>query len=106
MDFLWNNPLYNQKKNLKNYNLGTYIAIPDDSEIGYIVEVGLEYLDEKEKKTDLQLCPELKVAGVSLFTDYLKTNLTRNKILQNQIVNRLINVSTFLIKDILKFGYE
>ena len=51
-------------------SLGTLLAIPDNAEVGYIVEVHSKFPDEiKEKTKYSSLCPESKLVDQSLFRD-------------------------------------
>ena len=46
---------------------------PDDSDIGYIIEVDLRYPDKIQEKTkNFPFCPENKVIPESKYNDYMK----------------------------------
>ena len=49
---------------------------PDDSDIGYFIEVELKYPDELKQKTKkIPFCPENKNCNKGDFSDYLTKNL-------------------------------
>ena len=52
---------------------------PDDSDIGYFIEVDLRYPDDKEEKTkDFPFCPENKVNPKDKYNDNMKTIKPKN----------------------------
>ena len=52
---------------------------PDDSDIGYFVEVDLKYLDNTNQKTkNFPFCPEIEVISKDKFNDYLKKIQSKN----------------------------
>ena len=57
-----------------NVSIEDILSTPDDSEIGYFVEVDLKYPDEIKQKTKyFPFCPENKFAPQDKFTDYMKS---------------------------------
>ena len=64
-------------KDLKfdSIDIETILSTPDDSEIGYFVEVDLKYPDEiKDKTKNFPFCPENKFSPIDNFTDYMDSN--------------------------------
>ena len=64
-------------KDLKfdSIDIETILSTPDDSEIGYFVEVDLKYPDEiKDKTKNFPFCPENKFSPIDNFTDYMDLN--------------------------------
>ena len=64
-------------KDLKfdSIDIETILSTPDDSEIGYFVEVDLKYPDEIKDKTKIfPFCPENKFSPIDNFTDYMDLN--------------------------------
>ena len=56
-------------------DIETILSTPDDSEIGYFVEVDLKYPDEiKDKTKNFLFCPENKFSPTDNFTDYMNLN--------------------------------
>ena len=56
-------------------DIETILSTPDDSEIGYFVEVDLKYPDEiKDKTKNFPFCPENKFSPTDNFTDYMDLN--------------------------------
>ena len=57
-----------------NVSIEDILSTPDNSEIGYFVEVDLKYPDEIKQKTKyFPFCPENKFAPQDKFTDYMKS---------------------------------
>ena len=56
-------------------DIETILSAPDDSEIGYFVEVDLKYPDEiKDKTKNFPFCPENKFSPTDSFADYMDLN--------------------------------
>ena len=60
------------------------LILTDDSDIGYLVEVDLNYSDDiKQKTTSFPFCPENKVTPQNKLSDYMNdkkpNNYTQNK---------------------------
>ena len=66
---------YDEIKFDNNINLEDILNNPDDSDIGYFIEVDLKYSDNmKEKKTKyFPFAPENKKIDPVEFSDYMKT---------------------------------
>ena len=61
---------YEDLKFDNNKNIETILSNPDDSEIGYFVEVDLIFSDEiKDKAKNFPFCPENKFSPTDQFTD-------------------------------------
>ena len=55
------------------------LNFPDDSDIGYFVEVDLRYLNDKKEKTrNFSFAPENKVIHKDKYNDYMKTIKPKN----------------------------
>ena len=64
---------YDEIKLDKNINLEDIINTPDDSDIGYFVEVDLKYPDNiKQKTKNFPFAPENKKINPDTFNDYMK----------------------------------
>ena len=58
----------------KNVELEDIIKIPDDSDIGYFIEIDLNYPDKmKEKTKNFPFAPVIKKYNPDIFSDFLKT---------------------------------
>ena len=64
---------YDEIKFDNNVNLEDILNTPDDSDIGYLIEVDLKYPDNiKEKTKNFPFCPENKKINPDKFSDYMK----------------------------------
>ena len=64
---------YDEIKFDKNVKLEDILNTPDDSDIGYFVEVDLKYPDNiKEKTKHFPFAPENKKINPDDFSDYMK----------------------------------
>ena len=64
---------YDEIKFDDNVNLEDILNTPDDSDIGYLIEVDLNYPDNiKEKTKNFPFCPENKKINPNKFSEYMK----------------------------------
>ena len=75
---------YDEIKFEKDIRLDIILNTPDDSEIGYFLEVNLKYSDDiKQKTTDFPFCPENKKINPNKYNEYMKSikpgNYTKSK---------------------------
>ena len=64
---------YDEIKFDDNVNLDDILNTPDDSDIGYLIEVDLKYPNSfKEKTKNFPFCPENKKISPDKFSDYMK----------------------------------
>ena len=65
---------YDESKFDKNVKTEDILKTPDDSSIGYFIEVDLKYPDKKKEKTrHLSFAPEIQKINPDDFSDYMKT---------------------------------
>ena len=64
---------YDENKSDKNVKLEDILKTPDDSDIGYFIEVDLTYPDDiKEKTKNFPFAPVNKKNDLDEFSDYMK----------------------------------
>ena len=69
---------YDEIKFDKNVKLEDILNTPDDSDIGYFIEVDLKHLDNiKEKTKNFPFCPKNKKVDSNDSSDYMNTQLNQ-----------------------------
>ena len=64
---------YDEIKSDNNVKLEDILSTPDDSDIGYFIEVDLKYSDNiKEKTKHIPFVPKIKKINPDNFSDYMK----------------------------------
>ena len=62
---------YDENKFEKIVTLQNFLNIPDHSDIGFFVEVDLQYQDEiMEKRKNIPFCPKIKDSSQDIFSNY------------------------------------
>ena len=60
--------------------LGVILNTPDDSDVGFFLEVDLRHPDNTKKTKNIPFCPENKIINKDKYNDYMKKMKPKNNI--------------------------
>ena len=71
--------MWHGDRDLSMIKIGDILKFPDDSDIGYFIEVDLRYPDIKKEKTkNFPICPENEIRNKNRYNAYMKTIQPKN----------------------------